>query len=441
MKRYPALFLACFVLLPLVNRAEENPRPQKKATLVVEYGLDSLERRYYRPSFRFDFPFKGGSWFSEVQYISRMNGRMQGAIDYWVNAGMQKAIGEKLQLELRLNHFCRHETLRDTLYVWSINEVLARVGLAGKKFNLAVAAGPYIGSSPGYRELLVFNGEWRGALFPELSLFAELKLVNFARLYYEAGFYLALNRNVDIFFKNTRHYEFPNTSYLGLRYRSGDGDSALLDTMKMLAGVSPFDKRFKLEVEGEFKLEFFRNESRRVTLGIDFETPVLNGDSFFGQFWPARMYYAFGLDYEKKLAPRLFAAWVAWYRLALPVDKDRPFTASLFTGLALRSQPDFDVLGRDVRFEVAAGYNFKRGLEFDGKLGLRIWGNDSLSLFTEMKSQVDDKRIHLDLRLLASTGGRVELRPYVGWKKDIQLQSGQGAPGRFLFGLGFFKKF
>ena len=332
---------------------------------MVEYGLDSLERRYYHPSFRFDFPFQGGGWFSEVQYISRMNGRLQGAIDYWVNAGVQKAFGDKLRLELRLNHFCRHETLRDTLYVWSINEVLARVGLAGKNFDLALAAGPYIGSSPGYRELLVLNGEWRGVLFPELSLFAELKLVNFARLYYEGGFYLALNRNVDIFFKNTRHYEFPNTSYLGLRYRSDDGDGALLDTMKMLVGVSPFDTRFKLEVEGEFKLDFFRNESRRVVLGIDFETPVLNGDSFFAQFWPARMNYDIGLDYEKKLTPRLFAAWVARYRLALPVDKDRPFTASLFTGLALRNQPDFDELGRDVR------YRGRGGLQFQARPGVR----------------------------------------------------------------------
>lgn len=409
----------------------------------MEYGLDSLERRYYHPSFRFDFPFKKGVFFSEVQYLSRLNGRLQGAIDYWVNAGWQGAIGEKFQLELRLNHFCRHETLRDTLYVWSLNEVLARVGLAGEKFNLALAAGPYIGSSPGYRELLVLNGEWRGFFVPELSLLAEVKLVNFSRLYYEFGFSLALNKGVDLFFKNSRDYEFPNTSYLGLRYHAGNGDHAFLDTTKVLVGVSPFDDRFKLEVEGEFKLEFFRSESRRVALGIDFETPILNGDGFFAQFWPARMNYDIGLDYEKKLAPRLFAAWVAWYRLAMPVDKERPFTASLFTGLALRNQPDFDELGQDVRYEVAAGYNFKRGLEFDGKLGMGIWKGDSLSLFTEMKCQVDGRRIQLDLRLLASAAGRVEFRPYVGWKKDIGLQQvrGPGVPGKFLIGLGFFKKF
>ena len=441
MKRYLPLLLIALALLPVGGCGEDAP--QKKAALTVEFGMDSLERRYYHPSFRFDFPWRRGGWFAEVQYHSRMNGRLQGAIDYWVNAGMQKAVGEKIRLELRLNHFCRHETLRETAYIWNLNEVLGRVVWKSAGFTLGLGGGGFIGGSEGYRQLVTAAGEWQGVLFPELSLFAELKLVNFSRLYYEGGFYLSLNRNVDIFFRNTRNYEFPNTSYLGLRFRSGNGDSALLDTMKVLVGVSPFDKRFKLEVEGGFKLEFFRNESRRVTLAVDFETPILNGDGFFSQFWPARMNYDIGLDYEKKLAPRLFAAWVARYRLAQPVDKDRPFTASLFSGLALRNQPEFDVLERDVRFEVAAGYNFKRGLEFDGSLGLGIWKSGPLRLFSEIRSRVDGRRISLDLRLLASSGGRVELRPYLGWKKDIGLNQvqGQGGPGKILFGLGFFKKF
>ena len=217
------------------------------------------------------------------------------------------------------------------------------------------------------------GGEWRGLLIPELTLQAEFKLVNFSRLYHDCGFSLALNRNVDIFFRNARHYEFRNTSYLGLRFRSATGSSALLDSMKVLVGASPFDDRFKLEIEGDFKLEFFRNDSRRVVLGVEFESPILNGDGFFAQFWPGKMIYDLGLDYEKTVAPGLFAAWVARYRADMPVDDDLPFTASLFTGLALRNQAEFDVLERDVRYEVAAGYDFKRGLEFSGKLGLGIW--------------------------------------------------------------------
>lgn len=443
LKKYLPLLLAALALLSVPVPAAPGEEKSNNASLVVEYGLDSLERRYYHPSFRFDFPFRKGYWFAEVQYHSRMNGRLQGAIDYWVNVGAQKALNEKLALELRLNHFCRHEVMRAAPYVWNLNEVLGKVSLAGENFSLVLGGGGFIGGSEGYRGLVTANGSWQGFLIPELALFAEVKLVNFSRIYHDVGFAVALSPSIDFFFKNTHHYEFPNTSYLGLRLHSGNGsrDGAFLDYVKALAGVSPFDDRFKLEIEGAFGLEFFRNDSRRVALGIVFETPVLNGDSFFSQFWPLRMSYAIGLDYEKKLAPRLFAAWVARYNLTVLVDRDRPFTASLFTGLALRNQPDFDELGQDVRYEVMAGYNFKRGLELDGRLGLGIWGNGSLKVFTEMKGQVDDQRIRLDLRLMASAGNRVEFRPYVGWKKDIGFQQPSAGQDKLLFGLGFFKKF
>ena len=46
-----------------------------------------------------------------------------------------------------------------------------------------------------------------------------------------------------------------------------------------------------------------------------------------------------------------------------------------------------------------------------------------------------------DIRLLASGGGSVDLRPYLGWKKEIGLDPLQETPGKFLIGLGFFKKF
>jgi hypothetical protein len=441
LKKCLPLFLAVLTLLSLSVRAGEKQVRQNKATLVVEYGLDSLERRYYHPVFRFDFPIRGGGFFSQVQYLSRMNGRLQGAIDYWVDAGMQKHLGDTLRLELRLNHFCRHETLRDTAYVWNMNEVLGRAILERAGLTLAVGGGGFIGGSSGYRQLATAGAEWRGFLLPELSLAAELKLVNFSRLYHEAGFSLALNRAVEIFFKNTRHYEFRNTSYLGLRFRSDGAEAAFLDVMKVLVGASPFDSEFKLEIEGDFKLEFFRNDSRRVALSVEFETPILNGDSFLAQFWPGKMIYDIGLDYERRITPGLLAAWVTHYRLDMPVDEDLSFAASLFTGLALRSQPEFDLLERDVRYEVAAGYDFKRGPEASGKLGLEIWQCPWLKVFTEMKGLVGARRLRLDLRLLAAGGGAVELRPYLGWKKELALDPRQDAPGKFLFGLGFFKTF
>ncbi len=433
--------MVAFILLPEVARAEATKKEESRATLAVEYGLDSLERRYYRPRFRFDFPIRKGGLFAEVQYHSRMNGRLQGAIDYWVDAGVRRELGRQLVLELRLNHFCRHGTARDTPYVWNLNELLGRAVLERGGLTLALGAGAFIGGSAGYRQLATAGGEWRGFLFPELSLEAQLKLVNFRRLYHEAGFSLALNRSLDLFFRNVRHYEFPAISYLGLRLRSGDGGDAFLDTISVLVGASPFDDLLKLEVGGRFTMEFFRNEARRVALAIEFAAPILNGDAFFAQFWPWKMIYDIGLDYERRFARGLFGAWVARYRLDLPVDDDRPFAASLFTGLALRNQPDFDVLERDVRYEVMAGYDFKRGFTAGGRLGLGICKGRAVKVFSELKGEVDSNRLRLDLRLSAAGGRTVEWRPYLGWKKDICLEPEQELPGKLLFGLGFFKKF
>jgi len=441
LKTYLPLLLAALVLLRVPVPAAPGEEKSNNASLVVEYGLDSLERRYYHPVFHFDFPVRRGAFFAEVQYHSRMNGRLQGAIDYWVIAGVQRVLNEKVTAEMRLNHFCRHETLRDTPYVWNLNELLGRVILNDGGLTLTLGGGAFVGGSDGYRQLLTAGGEWRGLLIPELSLQAELKLVNFTRLYHDCGFSLAMNRNVDIFFRNTRQYEFRNTSYLGLRFKSHGESGAFLDTMKVLVGASPFDDRFKLEIEGDFKLEFFRNDSRRLVLGVGFESPILNGDGFFAQFWPGKMIYDLGLDYEKTVAPGLFAAWVARYRADMPVDDELPLTASLFTGLALRNQAEFDVLERDVRYEVAAGYDFKRGLAFSGKLGLGIWACRPLKVFTEMRAHADPGRIRFDIRLLASSCGQVELRPYLGWKKEIGLTQEQEMPGKLLFGLGFFRKF
>lgn len=442
LKELLSLFGVVFLLLPAAARAAERTREASKALLVVEYGLDSLERRYYRPRFRFDFPVsRQAGLFAEVQYHSLMNGRLQGAIDYWVNAGARRRLGPGLSLELRLNHFCRHGTARETPYVWNLNELLGRAVLERDGLTLALGAGPFVGGSAGYRSLAVAGGQWRGFLVPELSLEAEFKLVDFRRLYHEAGFALALSPNLELFFRSARRYEMGSASFIGARLRSGANHDSFLEALKVLVGASPFDDRLKLEVEGAFKMEFFRRPERRVALDVGFEAPVLNGDSFFSQFWPWKMLYDIGLDTEFRVARSLFVAWRVRYRLDLPVDDDRPFLASLFTGLALRNQPDFDALENALRYEVAAGYDFKHGVEAEGKLGLQVWPGRAVKLAVEARGGVRDDRLRLDLRLLAAGGRAVEWRPYVGWKKDICREPERELPGKILFGLGFFKKF
>ncbi len=436
------LLLSALCLLPAAARAGERIREESKALLVVEYGLDSLERRYYRPRFRFDFPVsRHAGLFAEVQYHSLMNGRLQGAIDYWVNAGARRRLGPGFNLELRLNHFCRHSAARETPYVWNLNELLGRAVLERDGFTLVLGAGPFVGGSAGYRSLATAGGQWRGVLIPELSLEAEFKLVDFRRLYHEAGFSLALSPNLELFFRNARRYEMDAASFIGARLRSGANHDSFLESLKVLVGASPFDERLKLEVEGGFKMEFFRRPERRIALDVGFEAPILNGDSFFAQFWPWKMLYDIGLDYELRVARSLFAAWRVRYRLDLPVDDDRPFLASLFAGLALRNQPDFDALDSGLRYEVTAGCDFKHGLEAQGRLGLQVWQGRAVKLAAEARVEARGDRLRLDLRLLAAGGRAVEWRPYVGWKKDICREPQKELPGKFLLGLGFFKTF
>ena len=203
----------------------------------------------------------------------------------------------------------------------------------------------------------------------------------------------------------------------------------------------PFDDVSKAEVAGAFKFDFFADDRKRVVAAVDFEAPILKGDGFFAQFWPGKMIYDIALDYERRVGSGLYAAWTTHYRLEQPVDDDLPFAASLFTGLALRNQAEFDELENDFRYELAVGYDFKRGPEFNGRIGMGIWKNDSVKIVGEIRTQGDGKRIRLDSRLLASFGKTVQLRPFIGWKKDIGLDPGASGAGKFLIGLVFFRKF
>jgi hypothetical protein len=441
-RRAPVFFVFFFLaLLPLPSPAEAAVDRESESGLTVEYGLDSLERRYYHPIFRFDFPFRWGSVFSEIHYHARMNGGLQGAIDYWVNVGLQKRVHENLTLEARLNHFCRHETVRDTPYIWNMNEVLACAEAGDEKFTLGLGLGGFIGGSDGYRGLAVMSGSWAGFIIPELSLALELKLVNFSRIYHECEVALALNRNLELFLRNARHYEFPNMSYFGLRYKSGPGGGAFLDVMKMQVGALPFDDSFKTEVCGSFRFGFFANSSRRVVAAVDFDTPILKGDAFLAQFWPGKMVYDIALEYERKIGSGLFVSWATHYRLDMPVDEGQPFQASLFSGLALRNLPDLDTLEKNARFEIGAGYDFKRGLEASGRLGVTFLSRGPLKLFFDLRARANSDRMRLDLRVAANLGRAVQFRPFFGWREEFVSDPAADNPGRLLIGLEFFKKF
>ena len=103
----------------------QTARPTSSASM--EIGIDSLERAFIRPRFRYDFPLSFTSLYLDVDYTQRLNSRLQGEIDFWVRVGSVTKVSEFLDFEFSLNHFCRHKTSIDYPRVLDINELLGRI--------------------------------------------------------------------------------------------------------------------------------------------------------------------------------------------------------------------------------------------------------------------------------------------------------------------------
>ncbi|HEX2694122.1 MAG TPA: hypothetical protein VHP61_00090, partial [Acidobacteriota bacterium] len=79
-RRRLVLLLAVFAALAAPRFSHPGhlpPKPRRTADFRAEIGTDSLERRYYRPSFRFSFPVPGAPawrWNAGLMYDQRMNG-------------------------------------------------------------------------------------------------------------------------------------------------------------------------------------------------------------------------------------------------------------------------------------------------------------------------------------------------------------------------------
>lgn len=86
-------------MVPAIAPAGSNSDADSpfNARVHVEIGLDSLERSYYRPEFRFEFPLSIGTAFAEISYYQIVNSRLQGRIDYWVLVGLEKTLNHKLR--------------------------------------------------------------------------------------------------------------------------------------------------------------------------------------------------------------------------------------------------------------------------------------------------------------------------------------------------------
>jgi len=71
-----------------------------RAVLQAEIGIDSLQRRTYRPRFSFSWPLAVRGWTRavfDVSYLQRINGDMEGDVDYWVYGGLEARLTLPIQ--------------------------------------------------------------------------------------------------------------------------------------------------------------------------------------------------------------------------------------------------------------------------------------------------------------------------------------------------------
>lgn len=404
----------------------QQDRDQKslRALGEVEIGIDSLERRFIRPHFRFEFDFLPFILFTDMSYYQVMNGRLQGDIDYWVMVGLQQKLNANHGLELRLNHMCRHVSSRWNPRIFDVNEVVGRWFFSNQGLQLALGGGGFTGGSTDYRWLVVLDLAINKIWGTEISFGSQVKFVDFNSLYYETELQFALAASADLFVRHTRYYGKDNTTYIGMRIKSAGPIEKFFKSYFLDFGISPFHEMHKILTDGFFRLAFFENSSRKVILTMGFSAPILRGDEFFETFYPEKMIYPVRLEYERAIGSSIYLSWYGRYELIQPLDQDQEFRAELATGLLIKNQSDFNRIEKPMRFSALAGYNFKQGVEVDLHAGATLFRMSGFVLATELGLFNHQSRFRCNIKLLSELGRSVTFRPFVEFQisrnRDIQ---------------------
>jgi hypothetical protein len=413
----PAL-LSILVLLAVPAPAARGA-VERKAKVLVEYGIDAYQRKYYRPSFNFvaDAPLlERTQLFLNMAYLQRANGRLEGPIDFWLDGGLEHRLAEGVTAGLDLTHFCRHVISVSNPYILNYNEAVARVRMTEGPIRLGLGFGGYAGGTPGLSRLLVFDLAVARLGLPELSFEGSVKWADFDSLYYEAGLAFALGRGIDLVFRKSRTYGIPPETFIGLRLASDGAVQESVDRFDMTFGLTPFHDDYKIVAGGGYRLVFLRAEDRRLLVDVEFDTPLLNGRSFFAQFWPDRMIYRIGAQYE--IAGQGFtAAWYARYTADMPSDRPSPFASRLATGIALRNQRDFDALDHPFRVEAFVGYDFRRALDLGARAGVNTVGMRPFDIGLEAEGHLADGRLAYEIKAFAAAGKEISVRPFLGIRR------------------------
>ena len=274
-----------------------------------------------------------------------------------------------------------------------------------------------------------------------VALEGKLKWVDFREWLYEAGFSVALGSNTALFLRGARTYRVPAAVYLGFRYSAGADGRRPLQSFHFSAGVVPFDKDYKLSATGEYRLEAHRKGDTRFLVDAAFGSPILAGDRFFAQFRPDKLVHSVRGELERRLGPGLFVSWYAAYAVDMPADKALPFSGSLATGLGLKNQAQFERLERRLRFDVAAGWNFKRRAELRVQAGVNTLPVRGFALGADASCRMWGRgRSQIEAKVFCDLGGAVSVRPFAGFRNGPSL-SGEGPARVFklVVGVGLYK--
>jgi len=447
MARFRSVFLIAAALIGTKAGWAQDSWGRPEGRVQVEFGLDSLERKFYKPEFSLSWPVVfavPSRVFFDLNYLQRINGDLEGPVDFWVQTGLEARLSNSISIEASLNHFCRHQTSLFNSHILNLNELIGRVWLQNGGIRLGLGFGTYVGGSPGYNGLMLINLTVPHLLLPELSFESEVKWVNLSEILHETGFSIALSSGTDLFITQAKHYHLGRTTHLGLRFRPEGPNARLLDGFDMGVGAYPFFDDYKMMVNGGFRLAFLREPSRRFFLDINFRSPILSGSEFWGPFWPDRMLYTVSAEYERAIGG-LFAAWYGRYFVDMPSDKAVPFRAGSATGLSLRNQSDFDRLDKSFRFEIRAGFDFKFVYDFGLKVGLQTKGKTGGKAGGELRIEANKERRTAEALAFFDFGLDVSIRPFVGVRRVTTL-AGEPAPDdpfkrTLIVGIAFHKWF
>jgi hypothetical protein len=416
-----------------------EPASETVADAQLEMGIDSLQQKYLRPIFRYDFPLPDFTLFGEVMFHQRAGDQLRGAIDFWLSLGMRRNFSGNFSGEIRLNHMCRHLSCRENPDILNLNEVLARGWYRGKGFRFGLGYGIYTGGNLDYSFLLILNSEFPNIFGTELSFVGEIKSRDFTELLYELELSFALDKSTELFIRNSKYYQFENTTFIGIRMKAAGQFHSYLDSLKLSTGFYTHYENHKILVEGQFRMAFFKTEWRRLNFTLDFMAPIIRNHGFWGDFYPENMVYGFCLEYERTVNSGLFLSWYGRYNLDIPLDIGERFFSDLGTGIRLKNQTDFDRLDKAIRFELSAGYNFSYDYDLDAKLGFNLLELKRVRCDTDCHVRLNNTRFYSGFSIFAELGKTLSVRPFIRFDISDNHTVEALAEVKFLVGVKLLK--